>query len=77
MDGNVGAVRRRARRRTAPSPVSQANDIQAPRTRKPPLKRAGAFVRSVDQAAFFGSPWQRLYFLPEPQGHGALRSTLP
>src|SRR6185369_17523426 len=20
-----------------------------------------------------GAPWQRLYFLPEPQGHGALR----
>ncbi len=31
-----------------------------------------------DQApAFLGSPWQRLYFLPEPQGQGALRSTSP
>lgn len=22
---------------------------------------------------FLGSPWHRLYFLPEPQGQGALR----
>ncbi len=36
------------------------------------LNRADAFLRPVRRRA-----WQCLYFLPELQGHGSLRATLP
>ena len=40
-------------------------------TAPPPIGSAGALSFELAQCAV--APWQNLYFLPEPQGHGALR----
>ena len=37
----------------------------------------GYALSRVRRGGCVGSPWQRLYFLPEPHGHGALRGTSP
>lgn len=37
--------------------------------------RGSACLPAVYLFRLRGSPWQRLYFLPEPQGHGSLRLT--
>lgn len=69
--------------RTAGKPGLRDDSLAAGRTAgKPGERRKGphdvrALPISRQAWTFLGSPWQRLYFLPEPQGQGALRSTLP
>src|SRR5690606_22778468 len=67
--------RRRARPRTGAPPGTPGRAValhglrDGLRTREPPpVSRAGA-PSARQLFAFFGSPWQRLYFLPEPHGH--------
>jgi hypothetical protein len=53
--------------------AGQAGPPRLPRPEPPGARARG------DQPAgrLRGSPWHSLYFFPEPQGHGALRPTLP
>lgn len=61
------------------APATTTGPCQGPPNVKgrPRETRDRPFGKTRRYSACFGSPWQRLYFLPDPHGHGALRSTLP
>src|SRR5712691_9891340 len=70
-------VETRRQRATSPGITAARRDHESTPRRLPRRDGALRWPATWVQRAACGAPWQRLYFLPEPHGHGALRPGSP
>ena len=56
-------------------PGRAGDDPPSPGSHSSHVGRAQPLARAVSPVGPPGAPWHFLYFLPEPQGHSALRLT--